>query len=316
MVASSIIIFKYPNNVNRHKGYEHEPYNTGVRTSYSHNFSSSTYLVCCSQLLQHCVKSGYMDCHHHIISLFSISTSRGIRFFIGQKDTKRKEMIENLKKHTNDLIPELREWAKQPLVDSKEALFLLAREHIKDTELWKILEGRKGVRALEFWYTILTDKITTQIQTSIEEQLQEKLPKFKIENLSWIVEDIEELIKKRLNQGESWAFKIVQDGTSSIFLLRSERSDGTVFRNYLRGTKDDLETFAGILKSILNNIQIEKTIKEQLDIGKRLYEKRLSFAEKMNRVIDDIITGVSDEEKILFGKCKRCEGIKKRLKMN
>jgi len=311
--------FKYSKDTNRHRGHEDEPSNASAKVPHSDNFSSNPNIVWSSPLLQHYVKSRGMDWHNHANSLSRISLHRGIAFFIGQRDAKRKEMIDNLKNHTEDLIPELKKWAEEPLTSSKESLSLLAQQHIKDTELWEILEGSEGIRVLDSQCDSLANEFRKQIETSIKQQLAKELSKFEIENLNWFVEDIEEFIAKKLLKNKSHIFTVEQipSVTPPKFLIRSERSDGSIYRSpYLTVTKENLEKLADIMNNILNDAQIQQRIKDQRNLGERLYKKRVSFTEKMNLIIDDVTHAVSDEDRILLGKCKRCEHIKKKLKIN
>jgi hypothetical protein len=234
-----------------------------------------------------------------------------------EEEDQRKKGIDNLKKHTEDLIPELRKWTENPLLSSQKPLFLCAQQHIKGTELREILEGKDGIRALESQKISLT-AISKQIQTSIKNQHKEKIRKFEVENLEWFVQDIIDDIEEVIKGHETHPFEVEKDATQDVWLIQRYRTDGMQSRSpyYTKGTKDDMDNLAGIMNSTLNDTQIRKTIEDRNYIEERFNKTRGLFAEKMNLIIDTVTYGVSDEDRILFGQCDWCEDIKRKLKLN
>ena len=304
---------------NRYTPIKHEVSNKRSDISHNNNNSYCPYNLWTLSVLRRCVNTLRLDSNIYGISFLRIHLGRSIAFFIGEKHKEKREKIENLKKHTEDLIPELKKWAEAPLMFSKEPLFVLAQQHIKDTELWDIIEGSNGIRATQSQYDTLEDDVLKQIETAIKKNVSEKLPKFEIENLNWFVEDIKEFIEQKLSKDKSYIFVVETDAsiTPYKYYISSVRPDGSSHRSkYQKGAKENLEKLAEILNNILNDAQLHQMIKALHDLGQRLYNRRATFREKMNLIINNTVYAVSDEDRILLGKCKRCEHIKKKLKIS
>jgi len=237
---------------------------------------------------------------------------RGIAFFIGRQDTKREKAMDSLVKHTADLLPELENWAKQPLTLSEEHLFLQTRRHIMEgyKEIWNTLEGKKGIRTTESQYNALSDEILRQIEKAIGKKIEEILPKFEIEHLDWFVSDIRDFVEKRFFGNKSHTFVVVPDG--SRYSIQSEKADGTTCRKYQIGTDENLQEIKEIMNNIQKDAQLEEKVKTLKILGNQLYPLRTVFEKEIGRLINNIKYATSDENRILLGRCDLCEALKKK----
>jgi hypothetical protein len=256
-------------------------------------------------------------------SPYRLNIGRSIGFFITIRERKHEKTMDSLKKHTEDLMPELKKWSGNPSIFSifpNESLVVMMREHIRTgyQELWDILEGRDGIKVVESSYYVLVKKTAGQIETFIEKQHLERIPKFEIENLDWFIQDIKDFLEKKLYDNKSYTFVVVTDSAIlDTYIINSVRSDGTINRaKYLSGTKENLEKIAEIMNHSLNDAQLQQMIRTLHDLGQQLYSKRETYKKKMNMIIHNITYGVSDEDKILLGKCDRCRNIKQKQKID
>lgn len=256
-------------------------------------------------------------------SPYRLNIGRSIGFFITIRERKHEKTMDSLKKHTEDLMPELKKRSGEPSIFSifpNEPLVVMMREHIRSgyQELWDILEGRDGIKVVESSYYALAKKIAEQIETFIEKQRSEKISEFEIENLDWFVQDIRDFLEKKLYDNKSYTFMVVTDSIiPDAHIINSVRFDGTINRaKYLSGTKENLEKTAEIMNNSLNDAQLQQMIRIQHDLGQQLYSKRETFKEKTNMIIRNITYGVSDEDRILLGSCYLCKKAKEKLKID
>lgn len=261
-----------------------------------------------------------LDTYNRITNFLGINLGRRIAFFIKGKVTERNKMVENLKKHTQDLIPELRKWAEHPLKHSEEPLFLLTQQHIKNSELWEMLEGSEGIRATQSRYDALSNGVNKQIGEIIKGRVSEKLPNLEIQHVAWFVEDIRDFTQKKIFKGKSYIFKVETNSSTTrphSYHLSSFTADGSQARvGYQTGKKKNLKELANIMNNILEGSQFEETIRTWKDLGQQLHKKRKVFRENIGVLINNITYAVSDEDKILFGQCHKCEEVKRKLKMS
>lgn len=311
---SEIILYS-----NRYKSFKYEAVNR-IHVCSNGIDSNNTYPSVRFALLSifdFCIRYLRVDRNPCGINFLRNPLGRSITFFIGRQDTKHKEAMDSLVKHTVDLLPELAKWAEQPLTLSEEHLFLQARQHIMIgyTEIGNILEGNDGIRNTESQYKALSDAILKQIETSIRNKVSEKLPKFDIENLDLFVRDIESFVEERLFKNKSHLFE-ARIYFSPNYTIVSGKADGAIFRvQYQLGNKEDLEELAAIMNSIQKDTQLEEKVRAFHALGQQLYDLRMTFKEKVNLLITNIKYGVSDEDRILLGKCDWCQTLKKKRKI-
>jgi hypothetical protein len=230
-----------------------------------------------------------------------------------EQKKEKKEDIDNLGKHTNDLLPVLQKIAENPSTSSTEYLFSLAQQHItSDEQLNNILNGEDGLKNTEFSYTALQKKIDTHIENAIETEF------LKLESAIFCIlfEDIKDFLKKISVKGKSYVFVAVTDSSNLITSLQSTRSDGLVINTYLTGKKEELLVSAKAMNDLLTDTSLKEMFNTQEILGQRLYQLRLTFKQKIHEIINEITYSVSSEGKILSGYCKKCEDIKKKWKIN
>jgi len=245
-----------------------------------------------------------------------------------RKREERNQDIQRLIRHTIDLIPELENWSKNHLVSSSEYLFALTQKHVKYgyTELWNILEGNNGERQLRLQYDALRWDIHNKIETTISEQVLQKFPKLKMENLSLFVEDTREFIERRLYENKLYVFEVFSDTsvTPHKHSIRSLRSNGSNFRKeYQVATKcfngrseDDFTKIVEIMNNTQLKSELEDMVKDYHIKGEKLGNKRVSFDKKIKQIIDNINFAVADKDKILLGTCKKCRSIKEKWEID
>jgi hypothetical protein len=247
-----------------------------------------------------------------------------LRQWLNDRNQKHKGMIDKLQKHTNDLIPELKKWAESPLISSNEYLFLRTQQHIETgyfSDLWSILnDDNNGIRATESKYDNSARALRKQIRSIIQEQISKEIPKVKIENLEWFVEDIKEFLEKKVLRNAIYVFRCsrVEVSSTTVNYLDSIQPNGSLYRKeYLNGLEEHVEKLAKILNNILEDYELLQRTKDLYDLGEKLHQIRVSFQKRMNYLIDELVHAVSDEEKIILGTCDApsCRDIKRKLKL-
>jgi hypothetical protein len=236
-----------------------------------------------------------------------------------KKDEKEKAMVD-LGKHTEAIIPILKEWAETPLDSSKEYLLSLAQQHIMNgyEQLWGIIEGTTGIRQTQSQYENLEKETLQSVRDVFKKQLLEASQK--VEDAT--VDDLAIAIKsflERHSQGKSYTFSAKQSLDPSAktgeYVLRSLKNNGSVSNTYLKGDRKSLSALADIMNNVLSDSHLQELTKNLRTLATRLYELRNTFKQRISSIIDKITSAVSKEDKILLGNCTQCADIKKKWKI-
>jgi hypothetical protein len=243
-----------------------------------------------------------------------------IQAWSSERKKEKKKAIADLIKHTEVLIPELRKWAEQPLTTSNELPFLLAQQHIISgyITLRNIIEGKDGIKSTDAQYNTTEKSTTRYIRDAFEKQIQEKLPKLESSTINHLVRDIRHFHEKQHSKGRTYTFDVVLDTsmTPNKYVLQSIRNDGLVMDRYLIGDKQDLLTPAKTANNLLKDSYLQETTRTQRTLGQQIHKLRIAFKQKIHSLIDEITYAVTDEGKILCGKCKKCKDAKGKWKIN
>lgn len=251
--------------------------------------------------------------------LIATLMTKGVGMVQARRSERRKEkkkVITDLINHTKILIPELKKWAERPLTTSNELPFLLAQQHIVTgyVQLRNIIEAKDGIKNTDSQFNTQEKAIIKYIRDALEKQR----PQLESATINHIARDIKLFHEKQYSKGKSHIFDVILDTsvTPNKHVLQSIRNDGLVKDRYLLGDKQDLLTLAETANSLLKDSYLQEMTKTQRTLGHRIYELRIAFKEKIHSLIDEITYAVSDENKILRGKCKKCKDAKKKWKIN
>jgi len=255
--------------------------------------------------------------------LIATLTTKGVEMIQERSSARKKEkkkVMADLIKHTVVLIPELKKWAEQPLTTSNELPFLLAQQHIMSgyMELRNIIEGKDGIKNTYSQYNAIEKATTKHIQDAFEEQIPEKLLKLESETINDLVGVIKRFHEKQHSKGRSYTFNVIPDTsvTPNKHVLQSKRDDNLAIDNHRIGDKEDLLTLAETANNLLKDSVLQEMTKTQRALLHQIPELRIAFKQKIHSLIDEITYSITDEGKILCGKCKKCKDAKKKWKIN
>lgn len=238
-----------------------------------------------------------------------------------KRDEKEKTMV-NLGKHTEALIPILKEWAEKPLDFSKEYLFSLAQQHIMVgyKQLWNTIEGTSGIRKTLSQYENLEKETLQSIRNILKKLALETHQKIEPDILDDLARAIQHFLELRHSEGKLYTFSAKQfidpSANTSEYVLQSLRNDGSGGTTYLKGDRKSLLTLAESLNNVLSDSHLQETTKSLRILASQLYELRNAFKQGISSIIDAITYAVTKEDKILLGYCTQCANVKKKWKID
>lgn len=238
-----------------------------------------------------------------------------------KKDKKEKAMVD-LGKHTEALIPVLKEWAETPLNSSKEYLFSLGQQHIMNgyKQSWNTIEGASGIRQTQSQYENLEKETLQSVRNVFKKQLLEASQKIEDATIDDLAIEIKHFLELRHSEGKSYTFSAKQSIDPSAktgeYVLRSLRSDGSARNTYLKGDRKSLLTLADIMNNVLSDSHLQELTKSLRTLASQLYELRNTFKQGISSIIDEITCAVSKEDRILLGNCTQCGDTKKKWKID
>jgi len=232
-----------------------------------------------------------------------------------RKEEKEKAIV-NLRKHTEALIPILKEWAEKPLTSSEEYLFSLGQQHIMSgyKQLWNTVEGTSGIRKTQSQYENLEKEASQCVRNVLKKQALETSQKIDPDILDDLARAIQNFLERRQSEGKIYTFFAKQSREPSTntdeYVLQSLRNDGLVKNTYLEGDGKSLLKLAEIMNNLLSDSHLQEMTKSLRTLASQLHESRNAFRERINLIINEINYAVKEEDKILAGKCEKCKAVK------
>jgi len=246
-------------------------------------------------------------------------TIQGVNLLIirnkNRKDEKEKA-IADLRRHTSDLIPVLRKWAEQPQCPPSDYLFPFVQQHASgDTQLQNILKEMnniEGVNNTKSQWDDLQEEIPTYASNAIKKHACESFPELKPDVIHELVDNINLFLQKQYSKKKSYIFVAKSESStpSDRYMLRSERSDGAVISEYMTANKKNIQALTATLNDLLVDAFLQEKTKLLMTLTDRLLELQNAFKRRINLIINEITYALPEQNKILCGKCRKCENIK------
>jgi hypothetical protein len=229
-----------------------------------------------------------------------------------KKDEKGKAMAD-LRKHTEDLVPILKKWAEQPQEPPSEYLFPFVQQHVSgDEQVRNILGGTDGMDNTKSQCDELQKKIPRYIRDIIGKQAFESFPELEPDIINTLVDEIRLFHENQYSKKRSYTFVATFDSSMSPnkYALQSQKSDGSVRSTYLMGDKKNIQTLAEIMNNLLTDSHLQEMTKTLLTLADRFYKLQNAFKQRIDSIINEITYALPEQNKILPGKCGKCETIK------
>jgi len=239
-----------------------------------------------------------------------------------EKRDEKEKAIGDLGKHTEALIPILKEWAEKPLDFSKEYLFSLARQHIMVgyKQLWNTIEGTSGLRKTLSQYENLEKETLQSIRNILKKLALETHQKIELDILDDLARAIQHFLELRHSEGKLYTFSAKQFidpyMNTGEYVLQSLRNDGSGGTTYLKGDRKSLLTLAESLNNVLSDSHLQEMTKSLRILAPQLYELRNAFKRGIYSIADKVTFAVTKEDRILLGNCIQCTNVKKKWKID
>jgi len=228
-----------------------------------------------------------------------------------KKDEKEKDMA-NLRKHTDDLLPILKKWAEQPQDPPSEYLFSFVQQHVSsDEQVQNILGKTDGMDNTKSQCKEMQKKISRYIRDIIGKQASENFPELQSEEINALVDAIIRFHENQYLKKRSYTFVAASDSALSPDkrALQCQRSNGSVI-SYLTGTEKNIRILAEIMNNLLADLELQEMTKTLMTLTPRLYKLQSTFRERIDSIINEITYAATERDKILRGKCTKCEDVK------
>jgi ElaB/YqjD/DUF883 family membrane-anchored ribosome-binding protein len=236
----------------------------------------------------------------------------------GKKDEKEKAMAD-LRKHTDDLVPILKKWAEQPQEPPNEYLLPFVQQHMSgDEQVRNILGETDGMDNTKSQCDELQKKIPRYIRDVIGKQAFENFPELQSEEINALVDEIRLFHENQYLKERSYTFVATFDSSIPLnkYALQSRKSDGSVRSTYLMGDKKNVQTLAEIMNNLLADSHLQEMTKTLLTLADRLYKLQNTFKQRIDSIINEITYAITEQDKILRGKCTKCEDAKNKWNIN
>lgn len=237
-----------------------------------------------------------------------------------RKDEKEKA-IADLRRHTNDLISVLRKWAEQPQYPPNDYLFPFVQQHANgDTQLRNILKEMnniEGVNNTKSQWDGLRGEIPNYALKAIEKHACASFPELKPDIIHELVDNINLFLQKQYSKKKSYIFvaKSEPSTSSDRYVLRSERSDGSDTIEYVIANKENIEALTTTLNSLLVDASLQEKTRILMILTDRLSKLQNTFKRRIDTIINEITYALPEQNKILCGKCRKCEAVKNKWNM-
>jgi vacuolar-type H+-ATPase catalytic subunit A/Vma1 len=235
-----------------------------------------------------------------------------------ERKEENKNAINNLRKHTDDLLHILKKWAEEPLTPHTEYLFPFAQQHMNDDEqVRNILRGTDGMNNTESQCNDLQKKIPRYVLDAIEKHACESFPELEPDIMHELRDDII-LFHQKQAKKKSYIFaaKLESSTPSDKYALQSERSNGSVRCRYLMADKKNIEALTKTMNDLLVDASLQEMTKTLMTLANRLYKLQSAFKQRIDLIIKETTYAVNEEGKILAGKCEICEAVKNKWHMD
>ena len=242
-----------------------------------------------------------------------------LRIWHKDKKDEKEKAIADLRRHTNDLMPTLKKWAEQPQEPLNDYLLPFVQQHmLGDAQVRNILGGTNGMNNTKSQCEELQKKIPRYIRDIIGKQAFENFPELQPEEIDALVDEIRLFHENQYLKRRSYTFVAAFNPSMSPdkYALQSQRSNGSVRSVYLMGGEKNIRTLEEIMNNLLADSHLQEMTKTLRTLADRLYKLQNAFKQRIDSIINEITYVITEQDKILHGKCTKCEDVKNKWNIN